>query len=228
MKINRTISALERVYGQFDSSATYSKSEVDAAEHRLGIRFPAALRSLYERTGRHPMHTVHNALFPPSKISIHDRYLVFYEESQRVCYWGISTTHCEDADPPVETSFENEGKLEFRPEFPSISDFLAFQAAWQGTEGALPYVGVIVDCEISRYGVLQSMARDAGELLASTTAAEVRFRDRAIWYIEYNGNLGMGAQDAETFVQLGTSMGLELDDWNYATLRDEVDQGSGD
>ncbi len=225
MKIDTIISALERVYGRFDGSATYSKPEVDAAEHRLGIRFPAALRALYERTGRHPMHTVHNTLFPPGKISIYEEHLVFYEESQRVCYWGISSRCLEDADPPVETTFENQGKLEFRPEFSSISDFLSFQAAWQGTEGALPYVGVIVDCEISRYGVLQSRARTAGDLLASTTEAEVRFRDRAIWYLEYNGNLGMGAQDAETFKQLSTSMGLELDEWNYATLRDEVGQG---
>ncbi|MFJ8230787.1 SMI1/KNR4 family protein [Streptomyces sp. NPDC094448] len=83
--------------------------EIAAAEERLGLRLPAALKEAYALLGRRPDLTDnHDALRPLAELEVEaderGAVLVFRDENQGVCRWGIPVTDPADPerdDPPV-------------------------------------------------------------------------------------------------------------------------------
>src|SRR5574338_919147 len=102
MNMKTALAALENVFGACSAEHRIASAELDAAERRLGIVLPESLRTMYERTGRHPFHASQNYVVEPPKLGFHGDHLVIYEENQGVCLWGIARSVLSSADPPVD------------------------------------------------------------------------------------------------------------------------------
>ncbi|MGH3243257.1 MAG: hypothetical protein ACRDNL_22960 [Spirillospora sp.] len=79
-------------------------SDRTAAEQRLGLRLPAALREAYALFGRRrDLHSNHDQLLSPDEFSVDDRKeaLVFREENQGAAFWGVLLADLGKPDPPV-------------------------------------------------------------------------------------------------------------------------------
>ncbi|MFG2215586.1 SMI1/KNR4 family protein [Streptomyces sp. NPDC048685] len=82
----------------------YALADLDAAQARLGLPLPAALRDAYQLLGRRPDLTDNqDSLLAPKDLYLDaDRgVLVFRVENQSCAYWGIRITDLDQDDPPV-------------------------------------------------------------------------------------------------------------------------------
>jgi hypothetical protein len=79
---------------------------LDACEARLGLALPAAVREWYELLGlRGDLTNNHDVLLGPEKIYLEDGALVFREENQGVCWWGVRVDD-PSPDPAVIVRFD--------------------------------------------------------------------------------------------------------------------------
>jgi hypothetical protein len=77
-------------------------ARLDAAEGRLGLRLPIALREWYERLGcRDDVWTVQDTFLPPEGLLVRGDLLVFCVENQAVWYIGLGAGDLGVEDPPV-------------------------------------------------------------------------------------------------------------------------------
>jgi hypothetical protein len=77
-------------------------SELDAAEARLGLRLPAALREAYRLLGRRDdLCRNQDRLLPPEELHVREDALVCVEENQGAAHWGIRLGDLGTDDPPV-------------------------------------------------------------------------------------------------------------------------------
>lgn len=82
----------------------YTPAELDAAQARLGLPLPAALRDAYQLLGqRHDLTDNQDSLLAPKDLYLDaDRgVLIFRVENQSCAYWGIRVTDLDQDDPPV-------------------------------------------------------------------------------------------------------------------------------
>ncbi|MYV99717.1 SMI1/KNR4 family protein [Streptomyces sp. SID3343] len=79
---------------------------LDACEARLGLALPVAVRELYELLGRRgDLTSNQDVLLGPEKIYVEDGVLVFREENQGVCWWGVRLDD-PSPDPAVIVRFD--------------------------------------------------------------------------------------------------------------------------
>jgi len=104
--------AVERFITQFasdwlapsEAGNGYAETELAAAERRLGVRLPSALRTAYRLVGRRDDLTrTQDYLWEPSRLYLddEDRVLVFRTENQNVTWWGVPVHSLHLDDPPV-------------------------------------------------------------------------------------------------------------------------------
>ncbi len=80
----------------------YTAEEVDAAERRLGLKLPLALREYYLLAGqREDLVAKQNFLVSPDELEIEEGLLEFYCENQGVVHWGVNPDDLHLPDPPV-------------------------------------------------------------------------------------------------------------------------------
>ncbi|MEU9318507.1 SMI1/KNR4 family protein [Streptomyces sp. NPDC048295] len=82
----------------------HTPADLDAAQARLGLPMPAALREAYQLLGRRRDLTDNqDSLLAPQDLYVdEDRgVLVFRVENQSCAYWGIRVTDLDQEDPPV-------------------------------------------------------------------------------------------------------------------------------
>ncbi|MFD0683653.1 SMI1/KNR4 family protein [Actinomadura fibrosa] len=85
------------------------ESELAAAEHRLDVRLPTALREAYLLFGtRTDLHSNHNWLLRPDEFYLEDKALVFRDENQGVTAWGMLLADLGDPDPAVHFSMDSD------------------------------------------------------------------------------------------------------------------------
>ncbi|RBQ15810.1 SMI1/KNR4 family protein [Spongiactinospora rosea] len=85
----------------------WPEANLDAAEARLGLRLPAALREAYRLLGRRTdLTSLQDVLLSPAQLTVEDQALVFRVENQSVSLWGIPVSHLEQPDPPVVVRME--------------------------------------------------------------------------------------------------------------------------
>jgi hypothetical protein len=96
---------------------------VDAAEHRLGVRLPAALREWYERYGRlDVVWSPQDRLVAPERLTIEQGFLAVCIECQDVVRWGIRSSDLASDDPPV-VLHQEDRRAELLEEASSTSAF---------------------------------------------------------------------------------------------------------
>jgi hypothetical protein len=221
--VEEAIAWLEQIYGPFGPTDGFWEEELAFAEVRLGLKLPSALRTLYLRTGRSaPLHQVHNQLRPPERIAVESEHLVFYEENQSVVVWGIPRAQLERADPPVrQAPVHHDRALEFFDEFTSVSEAARALGAWQAVQGGLPYVGVLDDAE--RAG---TCAQRLGAPALTTVGLRAWLVPSGVATLADDSLLGLATRSAADFQSASAALGLDVQDWDYATLRDEAGVGS--
>ncbi|MEU0270266.1 SMI1/KNR4 family protein [Streptomyces sp. NPDC006307] len=75
-------------------------AEVEAAERRLGLRLPAALREAYLRFGRRGDLTGnHDTLLAPEELYVADGALVYRVENQGCAFWGVALEELDRDEP---------------------------------------------------------------------------------------------------------------------------------
>ncbi|MGW5258891.1 SMI1/KNR4 family protein [Streptomyces sp. NPDC004012] len=82
----------------------FTEEDLAAAEERLGVSLPTALGEMYRLLGRRQdLTSNHDRLLHPSQLYIdaHGRTLVFREENQGACSWGVLLNDLDQADPGV-------------------------------------------------------------------------------------------------------------------------------
>ncbi|RAY11053.1 SMI1/KNR4 family protein [Actinomadura craniellae] len=82
----------------------WSEEDLAAAEERLGVRLPVALREAYLLLGRREdLTSNHDTLLSPAELYLDDRKeaLVFRQENQGAASWGVLVADLGEADPAV-------------------------------------------------------------------------------------------------------------------------------
>lgn len=232
MSIEAAIGILEEMYGAFTADDTVADSELDDAPIRMWFEIPPALRALYRRTGRsRALHQSGNRLVPLAELNLRGDHLVFYEEAQGVCHWGIALSSLGLDDPPVDASERGPfGQTLWVREFSSVSEFLLVQGAWQALEGGLPFVGLMIDDRIAggarepERAVLDARVRETatreGTLIIDTPTTKVWRLYGAFLVAMSETHFGLAARDAELFAEASKQLGVALDDWDYESSRD--------
>ncbi|MEU9040799.1 SMI1/KNR4 family protein [Kitasatospora sp. NPDC048343] len=89
----------------------FSDAELDAAEQRLGLRLPTALREAYRLFGRRADLTSNqDVLLTPDELFVLDGALVYRAENQGCAHWGVLLTDLEREDAEREgVGHEREG-----------------------------------------------------------------------------------------------------------------------
>ena len=112
-------------------------ARLDAAEDRLGLRLPAALREWYGQLGcRRDVWSVQDTFLPPEELTLRGDLLAFCVENQAVWYIGIGLGRLSSYDPPA-TIGEWDISEETRALSPSIS-LLAVQMLAYNVKFARP------------------------------------------------------------------------------------------
>ncbi len=217
---------LEAIYGSFEEGSRVPRHAIEAAEARNAVVFPAALSLYYRVTGASKaLHTMHNCIVPVDRVAFAGEYLVFYEENQGVCVWGVHQARLAEEDPPVDQGHFNEGSWTFYPDLPSISDFARAEGAWQAVQGALPWVGVLDEQEERR-------SRGSSRLEARLGPPSLHTPGLDAWLVEggvaldAEGYLGLATWDAAKFIAATELIGVAVEDWDYATVTDEGIDGA--
>jgi hypothetical protein len=228
--MDATITALDEVLGPFTATDAIQGSELDLAEERLRVTLSPSLRSLYKRTGRHRFHRAENVLVPPEALTFEGDYLVVYRERDESTAWGVARSAVATDNPAVDVSATSGSGTTFVREFLSLSQFLAFQAAWQAVGGALPFIGIALPSRPlaphvvprTQRRVSRSEAAATGDVLAATPFADVRVQRNAIAVVQDDGYFGLASRDETTFEQLMASVGLQIGDWSFLAPRDNL------
>ncbi|MEU9091566.1 SMI1/KNR4 family protein [Streptomyces sp. NPDC048428] len=82
----------------------WTEADLDAAEERLGVRLPTALREAYLLFGRRQdLTSNHDVLLAPAELFVDDaeEALVFRHENQGAASWGILLDSLQEDDPAV-------------------------------------------------------------------------------------------------------------------------------
>lgn len=126
------------------------EEEISAAERRLGLRAPAAIRDYFLLAGREArINQAHNHLLSPSEWFVDSGQLVFLAENQNVVLWGFPVADVRD-DPAVLQGV-NGDEIAWHPEHPSLSEFLTVMIHWQAVMGAFGRTwSAVVDSEFPR------------------------------------------------------------------------------
>lgn len=80
----------------------YDSVVLDAAEQRLGLRLPPALREAYMLLGRRDdLCRYQDRLLRPEELHVYEGALVYHAENQGVAHWGVLLGDLDAEDPPA-------------------------------------------------------------------------------------------------------------------------------
>lgn len=112
-----------------------------AAEKRLGVRVPAALRDYYLVAGRElRFNRTQNRFLSPRDWFVDKKRVVFLEENQSVCWWGTHIGGEVVDDPPVFQGV-NDDPITWRREHAKCSVFIAVMLHYHAVCDGFPSVG---------------------------------------------------------------------------------------
>ncbi|MFD8706044.1 SMI1/KNR4 family protein [Kitasatospora sp. NPDC059648] len=80
----------------------FTDAELDAAEQRLGLRLPVAVREAYRLFGRRAdLTSSQDVLLTPDELHVLDGALVYRTENQGCAHWGVLLDDLAQEDPPT-------------------------------------------------------------------------------------------------------------------------------
>lgn len=115
--------------GLTKQDGTKATASLAAAEKRLKLQLPAALKIYYEMAGSLEINTEHNVLYQPKNLTKLNGKLVFMEENQAVVFWGMDIKALNQLDPEVFQA-NNENPIRWYSEDLAFSDFIIKMWRW--------------------------------------------------------------------------------------------------
>jgi hypothetical protein len=195
---------LAEVTGRAAAGRGFPVRAVGAAEARLGVSLPGALRDYYLSVGRHPINRAHNRLWPPDELEVSGGRVVFMEENQCVVFWGVPARG-KAADPVVYQT----GDLEDGDWYAEVrcSRFLAVTLCWQAVGGGLPAGGIAESVTRAARRALRGWrpVGRAGGLSAFARAGRVAC-------VGGDGQLYVGARSRRDLRALEAELGVEIEE----------------
>lgn len=179
---------------------------IEKAEDRLGEKLPVILKEFYINVGKLDFFTSSFQLFLlPEDLYFEDGKLVFLEENQVVCFWGINL-HEENS---LVFQMQNIDKAIWYSEEILLSEFLKMMMYGQCAEGGYEYSGAIYDID------KDELREFTDEITASNWKKVVDHNNwiifenerKLIWY--YTTNDGGLADGYPLFVSTKTKSDLE-------------------
>jgi hypothetical protein len=127
----------------------YDEETIQAAEARLGVRLPTTLRNFYLTWGRRrDMTQPQDHMMHPNVLVVRANTLIFIEENQAVCYWGVPCEALDEADPPVvetesgPSGWDVESERNWRLSDAHLSNFLDGFTYMHAFSGGAAYGGI--------------------------------------------------------------------------------------
>lgn len=198
-----------------------AESRLAAAEKRLGMLLPQALREYYLVAGREQrFNRIHDRLLAPNEWSVDGGHLVFMEENQAVVLWGVPASTQPATDPPVSQG-ANGDPVEWYPEHENCSVFLAVMIHWHGAYGAaMQYADTAtVDAElVGRLDEDWNFVGEVNEMRAYNRPGQAvcflkwddpiqRTKGGSLWRIF------VGAKTKEVLEEAASSLDAKLEGW---------------
>ncbi len=133
---------VKRLLRPIGKSDGFSEAAISGAEQRLGLKLPRLLREFYLLTGeREDINGVHNRLLNPEDLFAESDALVFYEENQAACVWGVALGSFGEEDPPVVRK-DSTVTPTWDAEFDHLSEFLTAMLFEQAVNGGMRHSGI--------------------------------------------------------------------------------------
>lgn len=199
------------------------ESSVVAAEERLGVRLPTALREFYLTCGSWDLNVAHNRLFAPNEVRWMNDRLVFYEESEKLAHWGIHRPELANDDPVVAQGIKERGRLRWYDEELSCEKFLVLMTYWQALAGGLGFAAV------ATLPGLWSAVKPGWVLQGNNGPMIVYAKDRAVLGVLYDEeddvtSLHTAAVDLERL----NAVSAEYSDAEWEVILGDEDLGDGE
>lgn len=215
---------IARMLGPFTHADRVPEEDVAAAEERLGVRLPGALRALHLACGRAEALTAGNRLVAVAELEWRADGLVVAVAEQDTVAWGYPPGDVTADDPPLLRTVEGEWEAEFA----STSIGLACIFGLGAANGALPQ---------SAYGEWPDpqprLARALGAVLGPAPVTHERpdgtFR---VWPLlggvvahdvtrDQGELLWVAGRRAETVTAVTDRLGVPDDDWSVFEVDEE-------
>lgn len=202
------------VFGDFPAESGCTQEELAAAETRLEVEIPKALKSFLSTVGRFdPVTSPFHRLFAADALEVHGDVLAFAEENQGVITWGADLEDGLDDPLVYKTSSASD---EWHSEEIKLSAFAKVFTLWQAVNNGLPFCAVAAgrkpelvdrcDGEFELEAEHAGMRVYRGELCAavlSLSAGQVAI------------NFGAREEDAIDDMELALSL-----TWDWSTIDD--------
>jgi hypothetical protein len=121
-----------------------SMDEIEAVEIKLKYKLPIGLKYFYNAVGNLELFMSSFEDFPEPYLL--DNKIIFLEENQGVCYWGIDTKDIEKEDPLVYVCTDPEAEEpEWYPEEVTLAKFLEILLYYQCAQGGYEYGGAVYE-----------------------------------------------------------------------------------
>lgn len=194
----------------------YDIITIEQIESKLGQEIPAILKEFYITIGKLDIFmSSFQRFIKPENLFCEDGKLVFLEENQTVCYWGINTENGEK-DPLVYQA-QNLDNTIWNSEEISLSVFLKMMLYGQCAEGGYQFSGAIYD--LDRYELVEfteQLNTDSWIKVVNHNNWIIYEKDRKlIWYFtDDEGNLSedyplfVSTQTKEDFLKMEEEFGF--------------------
>ena len=209
---------VKRLLRPLGKSDGYPEKRVSDAERRLGRQLPHLLREFYLITGeRKDINGVHNRLLAPEDLRLSGDVLVFYEENQGVCLWGVDVRNEGDEDPAVFREDSDESPT-WDSDFDYLSQFLIAMLFMQAVNGGMRHGGI---GSATNGNTAQAPPDWEAINLGGSWNNRVLMQDGQVLYIFGNEpapEVFGGAKTKQKLLALEKTFGVS---WDYCTLDDE-------
>lgn len=184
---------------------------IEAAEARLGVRAPAALKALYLAVGEEPtLMAAFQQFIPAEGWEVVDGKLLFLEENQGVCVWATDTSGrvFRAEDPAAGNWFEEPCGLD---------EFLQAVLHYQMAEGGYPFAGNLPAANFADVEAVESfIAKKGGERVVDLIGLRVhRVGEQAlVWYLHDgarvdDGGVFLSALTEQVYLRVAQVWGFE-------------------
>ncbi|WP_264206297.1 hypothetical protein [Flavobacterium shii] len=199
------------------SNDGYDVAIIENVETKLGQAIPAILKEFYLTIGKTDLFmSSFQRFLKPEDLFYEDGKLVFLEENQNVCYWGVNTENKEDN--PLVYQAQNMDSANWYSEEILLSDFLQMMMYGQCAEGGYEFSGAIYDMDQDELPeFIEEITTNNWQKVVDHNNWIIYENDRKlIWYFtDDNGDL---SEDYPVFASTETKEGfLEMEE-NFGFL----------
>lgn len=189
---------------------------IENAETRLGQTIPKLLKEFYTTVGKLDIFmSSFQRFIKPEDLFYEDGKLVFLEENQKVCFWGVNKENKED-NPSV-YQIQNIDNAVWYSEEILLSDFLQMIMYGQCAEGGYQFSGAIYDmdqAELSEF-IEEITTKNWQKVVDHNNWIIYENNRKLIWYFtDEDGNLSedyplfVSTQTKEDFLEMEEEFGF--------------------